>query len=752
MVAAAAITCAASAYAQSGFNVADIRVEGLQRVEPGTVFATLPFRVGDTYNDDRGAGAIRALFALGLFTDVRLETRGSIVTVIVQERPTIAEVDFAGVKEFDKDTLRKSLKDVGLSDGRPYDKALVDKAEQELKRQYISRSLYGAEVVTTVTPIERNRVNLSFSVVEGEVAKIKAINIVGNQAFSSGTLRDQFELNTGGYLSWYTKDDRYSRAKLNADLESVRAYYLQRGYLEMKIDSTQVAISPDKQDISITININEGQRYVVSEVKLEGNYLGKDDTFKSLIAIRPGEGYNADLVTRTSKAFTDYFATFGYAFAQIEPRPEIDRVNNRVTFSMRADPGRRAYVRRILVSGNSRTRDEVIRREFRQFESSWYDGDKIKLSRDRVDRLGYFKDVNIETQDVPGSPDQVDIVITVTEKPTGNFTVGAGFSSAERLSFQTSIKQDNVFGSGNYLGFDLNTSRTARVFSLSTVDPYFTKDGISRAIDAYYRSNRPLNDGGGDYQLTTAGTSIRFGVPFAEYDTVFFGFGAERIKIIPGNNLPASYLAYAYNAGYTSHTYPFTVGWARDDRDSLTTPNKGRLTRLNGELAVIGDAKFIRTSGQYQEYFPLTKKFTVAVNAEVGLGQGLSGQAFPVFRNQYSGGLGTVRGFEQNSLGPRDVTGSFVGGPKKLNFNAEVLMPLPGAGVDKTLRVYGFIDAGNVYGENEKLDFRTLRASYGGGLSWISPAGPLRFALAKPIRSFPGDRIQKFQFQVGSSF
>ncbi len=750
--ASAALLLVASALAADPFTVADIRVEGLQRVEPGTVFATLPFRVGDSYNDDRGASGIRALFGLGLFVDVRVEIKGNVVTVIVQERPTIAEVDFSGLKEFDKDTLRKSLKDVGLADGRPYDKALVDKAEQELKRQYINRSLYGAEIVSTVTPIERNRVNLSFSVIEGDVAKIKSINIVGNQAFSTGTLRDQFEQDTPGYLSWYTKTDRYSRAKLNADLETVRAYYLQRGYLEMKIDSTQVAISPDKQDITITINITEGQRFAVSDIKLEGNYLGKEESFKTLVAIRPGEAYNADLVTRTTKAFSDYFATFGYAFAQIEVRPDIDRANNRASFVLRADPGRRAYVRRVIVSGNTITRDAVIRREFRQFESSWYDGDKIKLSRDRVDRLGYFKDVNIETQDVPGAPDQVDIVITVVEKPTGNFTIGAGFSSAEKLSLSTSIKQDNVFGSGNYLGLDVNTSSTARTFAISTVDPYFTKDGISRAIEAYYRTTRPLNESGGDYRLNTAGASLRFGVPFAEYDTVFFGLGLERIKIVPGNNLPASYLAYAYNSGYTSTTYPLTVGWSRDDRDNLLTPNKGRLTRLNGEMALFGDVRFVRTTAQYQEYFPITKRFTVALNADVGFGRGLNGQSFPVFRNVYSGGLGTVRGFEQNSLGPRDVTGSYVGGSKKLNFNAEVLTPLPGAGNDKSLRLYAFVDAGNVYGENEKLDFSTLRASYGGGLSWISPAGPLRFALARPWRSFSGDRIQKFQFQVGNSF
>ena len=385
------------AWAVDPFLVRDIRVEGLQRVEAGTVFASLPVRVGDTYNDDKGASAIRALFALGLFKDVRLEVIDDVLIVVVEERPSIAEVDFAGTKEFDKDVLKKALRDVGLADGRAFDKALVDRAEQELKRQYINRSLYGAEVVTTVTPIDRNRVNLVFTVTEGEPAKISEIRIVGNKSFPESTLRNLFDLDTGGWLSWYTKSDRYSRAKLNADIESMRTYYLTRGFLEFNINSTQVAISPNKKDIGITINVTEGERFVVSEIKLQGNYLSKEEEFKSLVAIRAGEAYNAELVSQTTKAFSDYFGNFGFAFARVEARPEIDRSNNRVSLVLYAEPARRAYVRQINVAGNSRTRDEVIRREFRQLEASWYDADKIKLSRDRVDRLGYFKEVNIDT-------------------------------------------------------------------------------------------------------------------------------------------------------------------------------------------------------------------------------------------------------------------------------------------------------------------------------------------------------------------
>jgi outer membrane protein insertion porin family len=749
---AAMIFAAQAAWALEPFKVQDIRVEGLQRVEPGTVFASMPLRVGDEYNDDKGAAAIRALFGLGLFKDVRLEATGGVLVVVVEERPTIADVDFVGSREFDKDVLKKSMRDIGLTDGRPYDKALTDRAEQELKRQYINKSFYGAEVITTVTPIERNRVNLTFSVVEGDTARIKDIRIVGNKAFSESTLKGLFDQDTGGWLSWYTKSDRYARTKLNADLETLRSYYLQRGYLEFRIDSTQVAISPDKQDISITVNVTEGERFVVSSVKLEGNFLDREDEFKSLVTIRPGEPYNADQVAETTKAFSEHFGNFGFAFARIEAVPEIDRENGRVALVLQAEPVRRAYVRRISVAGNDRTRDEVIRREFRQYEASWYDGEKIRISRDRVDRLGYFTEVNIETLEVPGAPDQVDLLITVAEKPTGSLQLGAGFSSAEKISFSFAIKQENIFGSGNYLGVDLNTSKFKRTLVFSTTDPYFTKDGISRTLDLYYRSDKPYEDQGGNYELITTGAGIRFGVPFSETDTVFFGGALEQTRIKAGTNIPAAYLSYADRYGASSSAVPLTIGWSRDSRDSALAPNTGRYQRLNTDWSVAGDARYVRANYQYQQYVPLSKKFTLAFNGEVGLGKGMGGRPFPVFKNFYSGGLGSVRGFDQGTLGPRDVTGASLGGPKKLTFNTELIAPFPGAGNDRTLRVFTFLDVGNVYGDGEKMRLSEMRASVGIGLSWISPLGPLRLAYAKPVRKFAGDRIQELQFQIGTSF
>ena len=739
-------------WAINPFTVRDIRVEGLQRVEPGTVFGSLPLRVGDTYTDETGSAAIRALYALGLFNDVRLDVQGDVLVVIVQERPTVAQIDFAGNREFTKEVLQNALRDAGMTAGRPYDKALIDRAEQEIKRQYINRSLYGAEVQTTVTPVARNQVNLAFNITEGQPARIKDIHIVGNRVFSESKLKDLFDLDTGGWLSWYTKSNQYSRAKLNADLEALRSYYLTRGYLDFKIDSTQVAMSPDKESMSITINITEGERFVVSGVRLEGNYLDREDEFKSLVTIKPGEPYNADEVTATTKAFTEQFGNYGYAFATVNADTEVDSGNHRVAFVIKAAPGRRAYVRRINIEGNTKTRDEVIRREFRQFESSWYDGEKIRLSRDRVDRLGFFTDVGVSTAEVPDAPDQVDLVVTVKEKPTGSVQIGAGYSSAEKLSFTFGLSQDNAFGSGNQLDLQLNTGKYNRTVVVSTTDPYFTSDGVSRTVEAYYRSAKPYQDQGGNYRLITMGAGLKFGVPVTEQDTVYLGVNAERTEIRTGTNIPAAYLAYAERFGYKSTSFPFTVGWSRDTRDSALAPNEGRYQRLFGELGLMGDARYVKTNYQYQQYVPLSKQYTLAFNGELGWGKGLSGQPFPVFKNFYSGGLGSVRGFEQATLGPRDVTGSFIGGARKITLNTEFITPFPGAGNDRTLRLFGFVDVGALLGEHEKIERDAFRASAGVGVSWISPMGPLRFAFAVPVRKKAGDRIEKFQFQIGTSF
>ena len=752
VVMAASAALVSPAWAVEPFVIKDIRVEGLQRTDPGTVFAALPFRIGDTYTDDKGAAALRALFATGLFKDVRLEVEKDVTVLIVDERSIIASVTFVGLKEFDKEPLTKSLRDAGIGEGLPFDRAVIDRAEQEIKRQYLSRSLYGAEVVTTVTPMERNRVSVTFTMTEGDAARISDVRIVGATLVSEGTLKELFELTPSGWFTWYSKTDRYSRSKLNSDLEKLRAYYFNRGYLEFAIESTQVTISPDKQTISIAISIKEGQPYTVTSVRLEGDYLGKDEEFRSLVLLRPGQPYRGDAVTETNKRFQDLFGLYGYAFARIEPRPEIDRATGQVAVVFSAEPQRRVYVRRIDVAGNTRTRDEVIRREFRQLESAWYDGGLIKLSKERLERLGYFKDIEVETSEVAGSPDQVDLVVNLVEKPTGNLAIGAGYSNAEKLTFNASIKQDNAFGSGNSLGIEVNTSKYNRTLVVGTVDPYWTVDGISLAVDAFYRTSRPVNYLGDSYSLRTPGASVRFGVPFSEYDTVFMGLGWERTELGTSVGLPLAWLNYRALYGNKTDAIATTLGWARDGRDSLLVPSAGRYQRLFFEWSFLGEVKYLKTNLQYQEYWQLPWRLTLGVNAELGLGKGLAGKPFPVFKNFYGGGLGTVRAFEQGSLGVVDPTGAYIGGAKRFNANTELYFPVPGTGNDKTLRIFAFADTGNVWREDEKVTGSSLRASAGLGLSWISPVGPLKLSWGKPLLVQRNDRIQKFQFQIGTAF
>lgn len=744
----------------AGVTIKDIRLEGLQTVDPGTVFASLPFRSGDEYTDDQGSTAIRALYALGLFQDVKLDVQDDVIVIAVRERSRLQEISFDGLVEFKSDMMLRLLKDVGVAADLPFDKALVDRAEQEIKRQYLNRSLYAVQVVSTVTPLPNNRVNLHMQVIEGDVAKIRELRIVGAKAFKESTLLDELDQNTGTWLSWYTKSDRYSQAKLSGDLERLRAYYLTRGFLEFRIDSTQVAITPDKDRVSITVNITEGQRFAVAGVKLEGDFLGREESFASRVAVQVGQAYNVDEVTQTVEAFRDYYGEFGYAFARVQAVPEVDRDKGQVTMVLRGQPQQRVYVRRIEVAGNHTTRDAVIRREFRQMESAWYDGKRIRQSRDRVDRLGFFTNVGIDHRVVPNSPDQVDLVITVEEKPTGSLNLGVGYSQADKLSLTAGIQQDNVFGSGNSLSLGVDTSSYNRSFSINATDPYFTDSGISRSFGIYYKTTRPYSSQEGDYKLVRTGASVSFGVPFTEDDTVFVGLGLEGDKVNAGSQLPEVYNTFVQEFGSPATGVPLTLGWSRDTRDSRLAPTQGRYQRANGVMSLAGDMRYATAAYQFQQYWPLGRKYTIAFNTELNAGWGLNGRSLPIFKYFTGGGLGSVRGFQQGTLGGTSTligstTEANVGGERSFVANLEFIAPVPGSGNDRTLRWFGFIDAGNVYcsaSETVHCGSNALRASSGIGLSWISPVGPLRFAWAKPLRKQPDDKLQAFQFQIGTSF
>ncbi len=745
-----------NAWAVDPFQLRDIRVEGLQRTDPGTVFASLPFRIGDQYTDEKGAAALRALFATGLYKDVRIQIDGQTVVVVIEERPIIANVSFVGLKEFDNEALTKSLKDVGIGEGRPFDRALADRAEQELKRQYLTKSLYGAEVTTTITPLERNRVNVAFNVVEGEPARIADIRILGSKAFSESTLLGLLEQTGSGWLTWYTKTDRYSRAKLNADLETLRSYYQNRGYLEFNIESTQVTISPDKQRIGITITVSEGQPYTVAAVKLEGNYLGRVEEFRKLVAIKPGEAYQGETVANTTRSFSDYYGTFGFPFPRVDVRQDIDRATGQVTLTVAANPERRAYVRRVLVAGNSKTRDEVVRREVRQFEGAWYDGAKIKASRDRVERLGYFKEVTVDTTEVPGAPDQVDVTYTVTEQSTGNISVGAGYSSQTKISFVGSIRQDNFLGSGNSMELELNTSTIGRSIVIGSTNPYFTEDGVSRTINVFYTTSKSLSNFNEIYEFAREGASMTFGVPIAEYDRIFLGAGFERTRITTTKGVPPSFYNFGEIFGRNSVAFPLTAGWSNDSRNNPLSPTAGEFKRFSLAVSPAGDARFATLSTQYQRFIPLfNNKFTLMINGELGWGEGLGSKPYPVFKNFYAGGLGSVRSFEGGSLGPTDNFGTRSGGNLRINLNSEFYFPVPGSGNDKTFRIFAFADAGNVWNTDSKyedISLDRMRTSAGIGLSWISPVGPLKLSWGTPINKFRGDRIERFQFQIGTAF
>jgi outer membrane protein insertion porin family len=757
---ALALIAAGPAWAFEPFTIRDIRIEGAQRIDPGTVFGYLPARVGDRIDTDAASAAIKALFATGLFRDVSLSADGDVLVVRLAERPAIGDVEITGNKEFDRDTLRRSLRDMGLAESRIFDRALLERAEQELKRLYLSRGKYAVKVTSTITPLERNRVGIVLAVEEGESARIGSIRFVGNQAFGETDLRKEISLGTPNWLSWYTKADRYSRSKLDADLEALRSFYLDRGYLEFNIRSTEVSIGPDKESIDIVISVEEGRQFKVREIAFGGELLGREGEFRKLLAQAPGDVYSGRLMSETVNRITDRLGSLGFAFAAVNAAPNLDRDRNEVSFTIVVQPGRRAYVRRIDIAGNSRTRDEVVRRELRQFEDAWYDADKIRLSRERIGRLGYFTDVQIQTQPIADAPDQVDLRVVVTEKPTGAIALGVGVSSAEKLIVTGSIEQQNFLGTGKALSVSVNSSRLFRTAAVSYVDPYFTEDGISRSIDAFTRRNdaRILNLG--DYILRSQGVGLRFGLPYTELDRISVGLSAETNRIELGALAPTRYRELVDEYGERINAVLGTVGWARDSRDSALTPNRGRLQRASFEVTVpAAELRYWRGTYVQQYYLPLTRDYTLAFNGDLGYGGQIGDRMYPVFKNFYAGGIGSVRGFYTSSLGPQQIDQLPQGGTRQVPLggqiriagSAEFIFPFPGTGSDRSIRSFLFTDVGNVFAENA-VELSELRASAGIGVNWFTPIGPMKLSLGQPLRSRSGDRTQAFQFQFGTAF
>jgi outer membrane protein insertion porin family len=748
------LVAAVCAWAQTfkPFVVKDIRVEGLQRTEPGTVFSYLPVKVGETMTEEKAQAALRALFATGFFKDVRLDVENDVLIVYVEERPAIAQVDFSGVKEFEPDNLRKVLREMGIAEGRVFDRSVLELAEQELKRQYLSRGRYSAEVQTTVTPLERNRVGINFSVTEGDVAKIRSINLVGTYAFAEKALLDELALRTPGWLTWYTKQDQYSRQKLSADLETLRSYYLNRGYLDFTVDSTQVSITPDKQDIYITINVTEGEKYTVSEVQLSGQLLLPPEEIHKLVRLKPGDIYSRERLVESVKAINDRLGNDGYAFANANPVPKVDKEKRTVAFTIVIDPGRRVYVRRINIGGNTRTRDEVIRREMRQLEGAFFDASRIQLSKTRIDRTQYFKDVAVETTPVAGTTDQVDVSFTVEEKPTGAVLLGAGFSSVEKLIVSGSVAQQNVFGSGKSISVNVNSGKVNQVYALSYLNPYYTIDGVSQGFDVYKRNTDASSLSIGAYVTKTLGGGVRFGYPLSETESISFGVLGESVNLQTFTNSPLSYLNFVSLFGNDYRYGAGTIGISSDTRDSTIQTTRGMVTRTSFEVAG-GDLEYYKMNVLAQWFYPLSRTLTLMLASDLGYANGFGDKQVPFFKNYYAGGPGSVRGYRPFSLGPQDAQGNVLGGTRKVVGSAEVQFPMPGAQQDKSLRLAAFLDAGQIYGIGEKFSLGELRFATGLALFWVSPFGPLKLSIAQPINSKDGfDRVQRVQFTFGNTF
>ncbi|NOT64971.1 MAG: outer membrane protein assembly factor BamA [Methylotenera sp.] len=748
---------ASSALALEPFVIKDIRVEGIQRTEAGTVFTYLPVKVGETMNDELASQAIKSLYGTGFFKDVRIEAEGDVLVVTVQERSSVAQIDFSGNKSFPTDKMKEGLKQIGITEGQIFDKSQLDRAEQEIKRQYLSQGKYGATVKAVVSPLERNRVAVRFDIVEGAVSKIRSINIVGNQAFTMDDLRAEFLLTTPNWMSWWNKDDQYSKQKLNADLETLRSFYMNKGYLEFNIDSTQVSITPDKKDIYITVNITEGEKYTISEVKLAGESIVPDAELQQLVEFKKGDTFNREKITQSSKAISDRLSDEGYAFANVNPVPEVNKELHTAAFTFFIDPGKRVYIRRINIVGNTRTRDEVVRREVRQLESSWYASNKINRSKERLVRTDFFSDVNVETPGVPGTTDQVDLNISVTEKSTGSVQFGAGLSSSEGVTFGITVNQNNFLGTGNRVSAQVNTGKVNTTYSLSFTDPYFTPDGVSRGFDVYRRDVNTGSLNVASYSTSSYGGGMRFGIPLNERDGISFGLAADFTQVDLSAQSPIQYQKFCGNlTGCSSNSLVASVGWAHDTRDSIMFTNNGVLQRINAEVSLpVLDLSYYKIDYKQTWFKNVYKDLTFMLNGEIGYADGYGGKNYPFFKNYYSGGVNSVRGYDESSLGPRDIdpTSNYsfaVGGTKRLLGNAELFMPIPGLKDSKQFRLSAFLDGGNVYSKSYSLN--ELRYSAGVGISWLSPFGPLKLLYAKPLNSKADDLTQSIQFQLGQQF
>ncbi|BCX87859.1 outer membrane protein insertion porin family [Methylomarinovum tepidoasis] len=745
---------AGSLLAWEPFVVEDVRIRGLQRVAAGTVFNYLPVKPGETLDEKKAAAAIRALFKTGFFKDVRLAREGNVLVIEVVERPSIAAIKIVGNQDIKTEDLTKALESVGLAEGRIFNRRLLEKIESELRRQYFSHGKYGVKIKTEVTPITHNRVAILIKIAEGKVAKIKRINIVGNRAFDDDTLLDQFELGTTGWLSFYTKNDQYSKQKLAADLERLRSFYMDRGYLKFEIESTQVAITPDKRDIYITINVREGDVYRLESVRLTGKLIVPPHELTALLKLGPGEVFSRKAATESIDAITKRLGDEGYLFANVNMVPEIDEAKKTVKLTFFVDPGRRVYVRRIHIKGNSRTQDEVVRREMRQMEAALAQSTKIEQSKQRIQRLGYFKEVNVETPQVPGAEDLIDLNFSVTEQPSGNLSAGIGFSQVQGLIFNASVSQTNFLGTGKQVSFEFNNSQVSTIYRVNLYDPYFTLDGIGAGFHVSYRSIDADNANIANYTTNTLAAGLSGGIPMSEWDRLNANMDFSRTELKTSGDTSDEILDFIEQHGETYGVMTLGMTWVHDTRDKAVFPTRGGRHSLSllGSLPFV-DLEYykIRARGRY--FFPWTRDLIFSLHGDFAYGDGYGGtDELPFFEHFFAGGVKSVRGFRQNTLGPRDSNNNPFGGNVKLVGGAELFFPVPFLSEEfsSAFRMGVFFDAGNVF--KDSLKPGDLRYSAGISAQWLSPFGPLEVSLAQPLNAKSQDDEQVFQFSFGAGF
>jgi outer membrane protein insertion porin family len=739
------------------FEVSDIRLEGLQRVAPGIVFRNFPVAAGDELTRSQLSDAVKTLFRSGYFADVQVERDGGVLVLKLQERPSVAVINIEGNKVIKKEDLLNGLKQSGLQEGDVFRRAALDQISQDLLRVYTSQGRYGANIQTEVEPLPGNRVQLNITIREGQVASIQHINIVGNTVFSDEQLKSLFSLKLPNFLSFYKKDDRYAREKLNGDLERLRSWYLDRGYINFNIDSAQVSITPDKKHVYISVAITEGQQYTVRDVSVAGQMVVPQDVMLSELSITSGEIFSRKNMTQSQERLVRLLGDEGYMFANVSPIPELHE-DNTVSIRYFVEPGKRTYVRRIAIKGNTNTTDEAIRRELEQMESAIASTKNIERSRTRLDRTGYFRTVNVETRPVPGTDDQVDLEYSVEEQQSGQFTASIGFSQNDGIILDLGVQQDNFLGSGKKIGFNIANSSTRTEYSYNYLDPYYTLDGVSRGYNVYYRERDYEEDDISSYSADEAGGGVTFGYPIDDNQRLSFSGDIEYISLNTYSQTAREVEEYIAKEGDSFLNWKLTAGWSDNRLNRGFFPSRGYAQGASVEVAIPGsDLTYFRANYNNRFYKPLDDEETwiLALRGRVGYGDSWGDNDYPFFKNYYAGGLRSVRGFANNSLGPLDSNKDSFGGNLVLTGSAEFIFPMPFLADKSAWRSLVFMDAGNVYdtvSSDDDVDLGDLRYSVGVGVSWLTPIGPLSVSLGVPLNDKSDDDTEVFQFALGQTF